>query len=413
EFIYAGAENSQADVLIVEIGGTTGDIESQPFLEAIRQISLEVGKNNCLFIHVTLVPYLPWSGEHKTKPTQHSVKNLLAMGISPDIIVARADQPLGAGIKTKISLHCNVKPDCVIENLTAQCLYEVPLVLQQKGLDRVAARELGLDLPEPDLAEWKQMLAKIKAREKQVSIAIVGKYVGLHDAYLSIVEGLNHAGFDTGTKVNIRWLDSEDVTERNVRELLNQVNAIIVPYGFGHRGIEGKIITCRYARENKIPFLGICLGLQVAVIEFARNVAAIRDASSGEFDWVSDNLVINTMPEQVGVTQKGGTMRLGAYPCKIQPGTLLHSLYGTDEIKERHRHRYEVNNHYRGLLTENGLCICGTSPDGRLVEAVELPQNIHPFYIGVQFHPEFLSRPNRPHPLFVGLVRAALKEGVQ
>jgi len=412
DFIYAGAEKSGADVLITEIGGTTGDIESQPFLEAIRQISLEVGRGNCLFIHVTLVPYLKSSGEHKSKPTQHSVKELRAMGISPDIIIARAEEPLDDGIKAKISLFCNVKPDCVIENLNVSCLYEAPLMLHRNGLDRVVCRELGLDVPEPDLAEWQNMIDKVRARKRETNIAIVGKYVKLHDAYLSIIESLNHAGFETGANVNIRWIDSEEVTPENAGELLADVNGIIVPGGFGDRGIEGKIAACRYARENRIPFLGICLGLQVAVIEFARNAAGLEGAHSSEFSPNAPYHVIDTMPDQVGITQKGGTMRLGAYPCKIVPGTLMHALYGADEIRERHRHRYEVNNKYREILAEKGLCFCGTSPDGRLVEAAELPKEAHPFYIGVQFHPELLSRPNKPHPLFLGLVRAALREDV-
>lgn len=411
-FIYDGAENSGADVMITEIGGTTGDIESQPFLEAIRQISLEVGIDHCLFIHVTLIPYLKASGEHKSKPTQHSVKELRAMGISPNIIIARADDSLDDGIKEKISLFCNVKPDCVIENLTVKCLYEAPMMLHQNGLDSVVCRELHLNVPEPDLSEWQAMIARIAARKHEVTIGIVGKYVRLHDAYLSIIESLNHAGFDTETKVHIRWIDSEDVTDGNMQQLLDGVNGMIVPGGFGDRGIEGKIAACRYARENKIPFLGICLGLQIAVIEFARNVACLKGAHSSEFCEAAQYPVIDTMPEQVGVTQKGGTMRLGAYPCKIVPGTLMHTLYGTNQISERHRHRFEVNNDYREVLARIGLCFGGTSPNGELVEAVELPQQVHPFYIGVQFHPEFLSRPNKPHPLFLGLVRAALKESI-
>lgn len=408
DFIYAGARNSGADVLITEIGGTTGDIESQPILEAVRQISVEAGRENCLFIHVTLVPYLKGSGEHKSKPTQHSVKELRAMGISPDIIVARADEALKEEIKAKISLFCNVKPDCVIENVTVPCLYEAPIMLHKNGFDRVVCRELHLDVSEPDLSEWNNMLAKIRARKKEVAIAIVGKYVKLHDAYLSIIESLNHAGFEAGANINIQWINSEEVTQGNAEKLLGGANGVIVPGGFGERGIEGKIMACQYARENKVPFLGICLGLQVAVIEFARHVAGLDGAHSGEFSDTAEHRVIDTMPDQVGITQKGGTMRLGAYPCKITPNTLMSMLYGADEISERHRHRYEVNNNYRDILTQNGLCICGTSPDGRLVEAVELPTSLHPFYIGVQFHPEFLSRPNKPHPLFLGLVRAAI-----
>lgn len=410
EFIYKGAENSKADVLITEIGGTTGDIESQPFLEAIRQIAIEVGHDNCLFIHVTLVPYLKGSGEHKSKPTQHSVKELRSMGISPDIIIARADEELEDSIKAKISLFCNVKQDCVIENLTVSCLYEAPLMLHRNGLDKVVCRELKLDVPEPDLDEWRAMIGRIAARQRQVTITIVGKYVRLHDAYLSIMESLNHAGYDTGAKININWIDSEEVTENSVEKLLMGSEGIIVPGGFGDRGIEGKIISCKYARENMIPFLGICLGLQIAVIEYARHVCGLEGAHSGEFSETTKHKVIDIMSEQIGITQKGGTMRLGAYPCRITPDTLMRRLYEEDNISERHRHRFEVNNKYRDEFTNKGLCLCGTSPDGMLVEAVELPQEVHPFYIGVQFHPEFLSRPNKPHPLFLGLIKAALKE---
>jgi CTP synthase len=411
-FIFKGAEISGADVLITEIGGTTGDIESQPFLEAIRQICLEVGQENCLFIHVTLVPYLKCSNEHKSKPTQHSVKELRAMGIAPNIIIARVDEPLNDSIKAKISLFCNVKSDCVIENQTVSCLYEAPLMLHQNGLAKVVCRELNLDVKEPDLREWRAMTAKIAQRQKHATIAIVGKYIKLHDAYLSIIESLHHAGYDTGANVTIKWIDSEDVNEDNVAQLLSGCDGIIVPGGFGDRGIEGKITTCKYARENKIPFLGICLGMQIAVIEFARNICGLEDANSGEFSETTAHKVIDIMPEQIGQLNKGGTMRLGAYTCKITPATLMHRLYAADEIKERHRHRFEFNNDYRELFAQNSLTLCGTSPDGSLVEAVELPDVIHPFYIGVQFHPEFLSRPNRPHPLFVGLLKAALGDNI-
>lgn len=406
DFIYAGAKNSGADVLITEIGGTTGDIESQPFLEAIRQISLEMGVQNCLFIHVTLVPYLKGSQEHKSKPTQHSVKELRAMGISPNIIIARADEPLDEGIKAKISLFCNVKPDCVIENLTVPCLYEAPIMLHQNGLDKVVCREMNLNVPEPDLREWQAMIRKISTRPNDITIAIVGKYVRLHDAYLSIIESLNHAGFEAGAHVSIRWIDSEDVTGDNVSEVMSGIRGIIVPGGFGDRGIEGKITACRYARENGIPYLGICLGMQIAVIEFARHCCRLTGAHSGEFNEKAKYRVIDIMREQIGQLNKGGTMRLGAYPCKITSGTMMSRFYGMELISERHRHRFEFNNDYRELLTEKGLVICGTSPDGRLVEAVELP--VHPYFIGVQFHPEFTSRPNKPHPLFLGLIRAAL-----
>ena len=409
DFIYFGAVNSCADVLITEIGGTTGDIESQPFLEAIRQISLEKGHDNCLFIHVTLVPYLKGSGEHKSKPTQHSVKELRSMGISPDIIIARADEPLNDGIKEKISLFCNVKQDCVIENTTLASLYEAPLMLHQNGLDEVVCRELGIDVPKPDLSEWRIMTQKIRARKKNIIIAIVGKYVRLHDAYLSIIESLNHAGFETGAAIDIRWLDSENIAGENAGDLLKGIDGMIIPGGFGDRGIEGKIAACRYARENDVPFLGICLGMQIAVIEFARNVCRLAGAHSGEFDETVLHKVIDFMPGQSGMTNSGGTLRLGAYPCKLKQGTLLYRLYNNaEEISERHRHRFEFNNDYRERLASKNLVICGESPDGSLVEAVELPCNR--FFVGVQYHPEFKSRPNRPHPLFLGFLKMALEE---
>ncbi len=405
-FIYRAAEKSGADVLITEIGGTVGDIESQPFLEAIRQISLEKGRENCLFIHVTYVPFLKWAGEHKSKPTQHSVKELRSLGISPNIIVARTDEPLEDQIRAKIALFCNVKPDCVIENLTLPCLYEAPIMLHKNGFDEVVCRELRLKTDKPDLSEWEDMIRKIHERKDQTVIAIVGKYVKLHDAYLSIIESLNHASFETGTNVNIKWINSEEVTEKNSSELFGDIDGMIVPGGFGDRGIEGKIAACRYARENNIPFLGICLGMQVAVIEFARNVCGLERANSGEFDEMSPHKVIDLMEEQIGIERKGGTMRLGAYPCRISENTLLFSLYGETMISERHRHRFEVNNAYRDVLVKNGLVISGTSPDNKLVEAVELSG--HKFFVGVQFHPEFKSRPNKPHPLFMGLVRASM-----
>ena len=407
DFIYRGAETSQADVMIIEIGGTTGDIESQPFLEAIRQIYLEQGHENCLFIHVTLVPYLRGSDEHKSKPTQHSVKELRSMGISPDIIIARADEPLDENIKAKISMFCNVKRDCVIENLTLPCLYEAPIMLHDNGLDNVVCRELGLRTEEPDLREWKNMIEKIDSRSKEVVIAIVGKYVKLHDAYLSVIESLNHAGFDLGAKIKIEWIDSEAVTEQTAPILLGNADGVIIPGGFGDRGIEGKISACRYVREKGIPFLGICLGMQIAVIEFARHVCGLCEAHSAEFNSNSPHRVIDLMEEQIGVVKKGGTMRLGAYPCKIKDHTLLHELYGKNLISERHRHRFEFNNAYRSEFINQGMAICGTSPDDSLVEAIELPN--HPYFIGVQYHPEFKSRPNKPHPLFRGLVNAALE----
>lgn len=404
-FIYSYAERSKVDVLITEIGGTTGDIESKPFIEAIRQISLEKGQD-CLFIHVTLVPYLKASGEHKSKPTQHSVKELRAMGISPNIIIARADEPLSEGITEKISLFCNVKPDCVIENITASSLYEVPLLLHQNGLDSVVCRELKLDVPEADLTEWREMIEKIKAKKRDVNIAIVGKYVQLHDAYLSIIESLHHAGFDAAANVKIQWIDSGKLNDENIGDALSGADGVIIPGGFGDRGIEGKITACRFVRENNIPFLGICLGMQIAVIEFARNVCGLKSAHSTEFDSLSPYPVIDIMPDQIGMVGSGGTMRLGAYPCRIKDGTLLKRLYGREEISERHRHRFEFNNKFREKLCGCGLVVCGASPSDTLVEAVELPDK--PFFIGVQFHPEFKSRPNKPHPLFKGLVRAAL-----
>ncbi|MCL2184145.1 MAG: CTP synthase [Chitinispirillia bacterium] len=406
EFIYSSAKTTGAEVLITEIGGTTGDIESQPFLEAIRQISLEKGRENCLFIHVTLVPYLKCSGEHKSKPTQHSVKELRSMGISPNIIIARSDEPLSQGIKDKIALFCNVTPDCVIENMTVPSLYEAPLMLHENGLDTVVCRELRFDnIREPDLTEWRSMVSRINTRQKEVKIAIVGKYIQLRDAYLSIIESLNHAGFEISAKINFCWIDCEEITAQNAAEILKGVDGIIIPGGFGDRGVEGKIAACRYARESDTPFLGICLGMQIAVIEYARHVCGLDRANSSEFDEVSAHRVIDIMPGQTGKTGTGGTMRLGAYPCKIAGGSLLNKLYGAGEASERHRHRFEFNNDYRDTLTQNGLVISGTSPDGNLVEAVELPEKR--FFAGVQFHPEFKSRPNKPHPLFLGLVRAA------
>lgn len=406
EFIYEGARSSNADVLITEIGGTTGDIESQPFLEAIRQISLEKGSENCLFIHVTLVPYLKGSGEHKSKPTQHSVKELRAMGISPDIIITRTDEPLDAGITDKISLFCNVKPDCVIENITLPVLYEAPMMLHKNGLDKVVCRELSLKDTPIDLSAWEEMLEKIKTRDKTVRVAIVGKYVKLHDAYLSICESLFHAGYECGANVEIDWVDSEDINSETVRELLQASDGILVPGGFGDRGIEGKIQACKYARENNKPYFGICLGMQIAVIEFGRNVCDLANANSMEFDETSEHLVINLMETQQGIAKKGGTMRLGSYPCKIANDTIMKKAYGDALISERHRHRFEFNNDYKDILQSNGLVVSGTSPDGVIVEAVELKDK--KFFVGVQFHPEFKSRPNKPHPLFVEFMRCAL-----
>ena len=406
-FIYMGAKSSHADVLITEIGGTTGDIESQPFLEAIRQVSLEVGKGNCLFIHVTLVPYLSGSDEYKSKPTQHSVKELRSIGISPDIIVTRSDSSIGEHIKDKISLFCNVKKDCVIENLTLPSLYEAPIMLHENGLDEVVCRELCLESNKPDLGEWKNMLLKLNSLTKSVKIAIVGKYVKLHDAYLSVREALYHAGYENGAKVEIEWIDSETITKDTVAEVLKGVQGILVPGGFGDRGIEGKILACKYARENDIPYFGICLGMQIAVIEFARDVLGYEDANSREFNENSKHLVIDLMEEQLAVIKKGGTMRLGSYPCKVAKNTKLMLSYKEDLINERHRHRFEFNNEYRKEMADKGLVISGTSPDDSIVEAVETENNR--FFVGVQFHPEFKSRPNRPHPIFREFVRASLE----
>ena len=405
DFIYALGKKTGADVVITEIGGTIGDIEGQPFIEAVRQVSLEVGRENSLFIHVTLVPYLHGSEEHKSKPTQHSVKELQGMGVNPDIIVLRCDEPLERAIFDKIALFCNVRPDCVIENRTLSCLYEAPLMLERSGFSGVVCRELGIDAPEPDLCEWTQMVARIKDRRTQVEIGLVGKYVALHDAYLSVAEALRHAGYSLDAEVKIRWIDSETLTARNVGQALSGLDGIIVPGGFGKRGIEGMILSARYARENKIPYFGICLGMQIAVIEYARNVLGLADADSGEFSPNSAHKVIDFMPGQSDEISKGGTLRLGAYPCCIRPGTTMERCYGAREISERHRHRYELNNDYRDALASHGLTLSGVSPDGQLVETVELSERS--FYVGVQYHPEFKSRPNRPHPLFLGFVGAA------
>lgn len=405
-FIYNVGRATDADVVITEVGGTTGDIESQPFLEAIRQVGLEVGPGNALFIHVTLVPYLRGSDEHKSKPTQHSVKNLQGLGIKPDIIVLRADEKLEESIFRKIALFCNVKPDCVIENITIPVLYEAPLMLEAHHFSDIVCRELGIEAPAPDLADWKALIDKIHSAERSVTIGLVGKYVQLHDAYLSVAEALRHAGYAYGTNIEIEWIDSESLNEQTVENILSQCDGVIVPGGFGNRGIEGKILTAAYCRTHNLPYLGICLGMQVAVIDFARHVCGMEDANSGEFDELSKYKVIDFLPDQSHQIDKGGTLRLGAYPCRIAKGTQMYRCYGTDEIAERHRHRYEFNNLYRETLAEGGLVISGTSPDGNIVETVEIPQN--DFYIGVQFHPEFKSRPNKPHPLFLGLIEAAL-----
>lgn len=405
QFIYAGAKAFDADIMIIEIGGTTGDIESQPFLEAIRQIPIDKGRDNCLFVHVTLVPYLSFAGEHKSKPTQHSVKELQALGINPDIIIARSDEPISESIKEKIALFCNVKRECVIENLTVPVLYQAPIMLKNQGLDRVALQQLGIKADEPNLDSWLSMLDNVERSEKTVKVALVGKYVELHDAYLSVVESLKHAGYSLEHKIEIKWIDSEKITSETVDNYLSDCDGIVVPGGFGDRGIQGKIETCRYARENNIPYLGLCLGMQIAVIEFAQNVCGLENVSSREFA-KEGNLVIDFLPDQNEKIDKGGTLRLGEYPCKISERTVLRDVYGSDLIFERHRHRYEFNNEYRDVLKEHGLVLCGTSPDGGIVEAVENPNCS--FFVGVQFHPEFKSRPNRPHKLFVGFIKAVI-----
>ena len=406
-FIYSVGEKSGADIVLTEIGGTTGDIESQPFLEAIRQVSLELGRGNCLFIHVSLVPYIKSSGEHKSKPTQHSVKELRSMGIFPDIIVTRSDEPIDKEIKDKIALFCNVKPDCVIENLTMPILYQAPVMLEEHHFSDIVCRELNLnDLPAPDMTEWNEMLARIENRSRTVRIALVGKYVRLHDAYLSVAEALRHGGFENSAQVDIDWVDSELLTSYNVDNYLHGADGIIVPGGFGDRGVAGMILAGQYARENDIPYYGICLGMQTAAIEFARNVLGYADANSTEFAPDTKHPIIDLMPDQQGNLPKGGTMRLGAYPCAIRPGTLMERVYGQSNISERHRHRYEFNNEYRQEFQDHGMRIAGTSPDERLVEAVEIPGKR--FYIGVQFHPEFKSRPNKAHPLFREFIKASL-----
>ena len=401
EFVYRVGRQTDADVVITEIGGTIGDMESQPFLEAARQISLETGRENSLFIHVTLVPFLRGSDEHKSKPTQHSVKELQGMGIHPNIIVLRCDEPLEEAIFQKIALFCNVKPDCVIENITLPNLYEAPLMLERAHFSAVVCRELGIDAPAPDLTEWESLVRRIHSRKEEVEIGLVGKYVQLHDAYLSVAEALAHAGYELGARVNIRWIDSEELTG----ESLAGLDGILVPGGFGSRGIDGMIRAAEYARVHGLPYFGICLGMQIAVIEYARHAAGLPDADSGEFAPDCPHKVIDFMPGQSDEIDKGGTLRLGSYPCAVREGTALARCYGSPLIRERHRHRYEFNNDYRAVLEENGMVFSGLSPDGRLVEAVELPGR--EFYIGVQFHPEFKSRPNRPHPLFLGFVEAA------
>ena len=409
-FIYRVGEKTDADVVITEIGGTIGDIESQPFIEAIRQVGLEVGRENALYVHVTLVPYLRASGEHKSKPTQHSVKELQGMGISPNIIVLRVDEKIeDETIFAKIANFCNVKPDCVIENLTLPVLYEAPLMLEEANLSGIVCRELGIDAPQADLSAWREMVERIRHQNRSVKIGLVGKYVQLHDAYLSVAEALRHAGYALDARIDIHWIDSEALTEDNCGQIFAGLDALIVPGGFGSRGIEGMILTAQYARTHHVPYFGICLGMQIAVIEFARHAAGLEHANSREFDEHAPDRVIDFMPGQNDEIDKGGTLRLGKYPCELRAGTVIARCYGTLEISERHRHRYEFANAYRKTLEKAGLVLSGLSPDGSLVETVEIPGEA--FFVGVQFHPEFKSRPNRPHPLFVGFVQAALEHG--
>ena len=407
EKIFQVGLEGNTDVVITEIGGTVGDIESQPFIEAIRQVAGDVGKENSMYIHVTLVPYLRSSGELKTKPTQHSVKELLGLGIQPDMVVCRSEMPMDDDLKNKISLFCNVAPGNVIQNQNVDTIYDVPLMLEAQDISEKVVKRLGIDCPKPDLTEWKGLVDKVKSLKHTVKIALVGKYVALHDAYLSVAEALRHGGFECGADIDIDWIDAETVTEENADALLHDADGILVPGGFGDRGIEGKIQAVRYARENKIPFLGICLGMQLAVVEYARNVAGLPGAHSSELSPDTPYPVIDLMPEQKDVDKMGGTMRLGAFPCVIAEGTNSYAAYGTAEISERHRHRYEFNNAYRDKLTASGLTLAGQSPDGRLIEIVEIKE--HPWFVGVQFHPEFKTRPNRPHPLFRDFVKKSLE----
>jgi len=407
ERVYRVAKSDHTDVVITEIGGTVGDIESLPFLEAIRQVATDVGRENVMYIHVTLVPFLGKSGELKTKPTQHSVKELRSIGIQPDVIVCRTERHLSQDLKEKIGLFCNIPGNWVIENSDVEVLYEVPLILEKEGLAEIVCKRLNLQCGAPDLTEWQELVNRHKNLTKLVKIALVGKYVELHDAYISVVEALKHGGIANSADVEIIWVNSEHLNSENVNEVLKEADGILVPGGFGDRGIEGKIEAIKYARENKVPYFGICLGMQMAVVEFAKNVAGLSDAHSSEFSTDTKHAVIDLMPEQKDVDEKGGTMRLGVYPCKISKNSKAFEIYKDELIYERHRHRYEFNNEFRDLLVSKGLILSGLSPSERLVEMVELAD--HPWFIGVQFHPEFKSRPNRPHPLFKDFIRASLK----
>ena len=411
ERIHRVAKNTNPDVVITEIGGTVGDIESLPFLEAIRQFRKDVGRQNVVYMHVTLIPWIPAAGEMKTKPTQHSVKELRSIGIQPDILVCRCDRPLSLGMKQKLSEFCNVPEECVITAQDAKSIYEVPLMMEQEGLAEQSLNLLQLEQRQPDLTQWETLVKRLYSPNHKIDIALVGKYVRLNDAYLSVVEALRHAAISIGGDLNLHWINSEDLESGNLENYLKNINGILVPGGFGIRGVDGKIAAIEYAKHHKIPFLGLCLGMQCAVIEWARHTAQLEDANSAEFDPDTTNPVINLLPEQQDVVDLGGTMRLGLYPCRVNPDTLAFKLYQKEVIYERHRHRYEFNNAYRNLFLESGYAVSGTSPDGRLVEMIELPN--HPFFIACQFHPEFQSRPSAPHPLFQGFIEAASIQGKQ
>ncbi|MEG4318235.1 MULTISPECIES: CTP synthase [unclassified Microcoleus] len=411
ERIFRVAKNTNPDVVITEIGGTVGDIESLPFLEAIRQFRKAVGRQNVVYMHVTLIPWIPSAGEMKTKPTQHSVKELRSIGIQPDILVCRCDRPLPLGLKQKLSEFCNVPEECVITAQDAKSIYEVPLMMEQEGLAEQTINLLQLEQRQPDLTQWQTLVKRLYSPNHKIDIALVGKYVRLNDAYLSVVEALRHGAISIGCDLNLHWINSEDLESGNLENHLFEMNGIVVPGGFGIRGVDGKIAAIEYAKHHKIPFLGLCLGMQCAVIEWARNTAQLQDANSAEFNPDTANPVINLLPEQQDVVDLGGTMRLGLYPCRVNPDTLAFKLYQKEVIYERHRHRYEFNNAYRNLFLESGYAVSGTSPDGRLVEMIELPN--HPFFIASQFHPEFQSRPSAPHPLFKGFIQAASTQGKQ
>ena len=406
--IRLNAESNNAEVAIVEIGGTVGDYESLPFLEAIRQFTIEEGYANCMYIHVALIPFITPSNELKTKPAQHSVKELLSLGIQPDILVCRCDRPLGKDIKQKLSLFCNVKLDCVIENTNMPSLYEVPLALEEEGLAEQVIKRLKIQCKEKDMHDWEDMVQRSKKLSNRTQIALVGKYIELQDAYISVVEALKHASIYNDTKLEIKWIDSEDITEKTAGTLLKSADGIIIPGGFGSRGIEGKINAARYARENKVPYLGLCLGMQIAIIEFARNVCKLDKANSKEIDPDTPYPVIDFLPGQNEYSMLGGTLRLDKYPCKVKKDSKAYGVYQEEMISERHRHRYEVNNEYRDTLAQHGMIFCGTSPNDSIVEMIELPD--HPWFVACQFHPEFKSRPNRPHPLFMGLIHAAVSQ---